>query len=150
MEPPGPDPHCIGDASPRSRNHRALGSRAVRSTRQIVGWGGQGCAPNRARSATFAAAHPVQPPAAMKRITFASLGLALIACGGSGGSPGDPDGAPPVPDADPSGYREIISEDWTLASGTEEFHCIRLTTPTDLWIHGIRPIAPLGTHHTLL
>jgi len=86
----------------------------------------------------------------MKRITFASLGLALMACSGDGGSPGDPDAAPPSPDADISGYTELISEDWTLPSGTEEFHCVRLTATTDLWIHGIRPLAPLGTHHTVL
>jgi hypothetical protein len=86
----------------------------------------------------------------MKRITFAGLGLALIACGGGGGSTDDPDAAPPSPDADISGYTELISEDWTLPSGTEEFHCVRLTTQTDLWIHGIRPTAPLGTHHTVL
>jgi hypothetical protein len=76
--------------------------------------------------------------------------LLLAACSGGDDSAGGPDAPPPAPDADPSGYTELISEDWTLPSGTEQFHCVKLTTTTDLWISGLRPIAPLGTHHTVL
>lgn len=86
----------------------------------------------------------------MKRFMTLGLGLVLLGCGSGGGSTDDPDAAPPTADADPAGYHELISQDWTLGSGTEEFHCVKLTTPTELWIHGIRPIAPLGTHHTVL
>jgi hypothetical protein len=84
----------------------------------------------------------------LRQVGLALLGV--VACSG-GGSSDDPD-APPAdpPDADPSGYAELIAHDWTLAAGTESFQCVRLTTTTELWIHGLRPVAPLGTHHTVL
>jgi hypothetical protein len=73
------------------------------------------------------------------------------ACSGGGTDPDEPDGAPPgPPDADTSGYTELIGHDWTLPAGTESFQCVRVTAATDLWVHGLRPIAPLGTHHTVL
>jgi hypothetical protein len=73
--------------------------------------------------------------------------LAVPACSGGGGAD-DPDAGPP--DADPDGWVELIASDWTLQPGTEQYRCVRQTATTDMWITAMRPIAPLGTHHTVL
>jgi hypothetical protein len=50
-----------------------------------------------------------------------------------------------------SGWTTLITGDWQLAPGTEntsDGHA--LTLNRDMYIGAIRPIAPLGTHHTVL
>jgi hypothetical protein len=44
----------------------------------------------------------------------------------------------------------IIEGDWSLQGGTESYTCVVATVPEDMYIHAIRPIAPEGTHHTVL
>jgi hypothetical protein len=62
------------------------------------------------------------------------------------------DTAEPSPDAGmPSdGYTTLIQSTWSLSANTEQYRCIRLTATTDTFIKSIRPLAPVGTHHTVL
>lgn len=77
-------------------------------------------------------------------LLISSLGLA--ACGA--------DTTPPAPDAPGSvgtpGYTPLVSGTWSLPPTTEGYRCVRLTATADTWITAIHPIAPLGTHHTVL
>jgi hypothetical protein len=69
---------------------------------------------------------------------------ALAACGTDGG--GDP---PDAPSAD--GWKPLISKGWTLAPGGENTSDLQIeSTDHAMVIGGIRPLAPIGTHHTLL
>ncbi len=70
--------------------------------------------------------------------------LVMSACGG--GSDG------PSPDASTSGaWTPLITKGWTLQPGGENTSDLQLdTTDHDIVIGGIRPLAPTGTHHTLL
>jgi hypothetical protein len=99
--------------------------------------------------------------------TFASLttslGLSalLFACGGGcGGSGTDSDAAPaldsgitPQVDAnvDELVWVSLVTGDWSLAAGGEDTnnnHAI--TLDRDIYVGAIRPIEPVGTHHTVL
>ena len=78
----------------------------------------------------------------MRAVTLAIL---LGACGGGGG---DTD---PSPDASSGGWQPLIAKGWTLMPGGEKTSDIQLETlERDMVIGGIRPLAPIGTHHTLL
>lgn len=72
-----------------------------------------------------------------------ALVLALAACGADDSATGDD--AP-----DPDGYIELAGADWTLAPGSESYLCVTRTVTEDLWIDALRPVAPPGTHHTVL
>jgi copper type II ascorbate-dependent monooxygenase-like protein len=76
------------------------------------------------------------------RLFLASL-LLLAACDTSS-STTDPDAA-----ATP-GYIPLVSGTWSLPPSIEGYRCIRLTAKEDMWITAIHPIAPTGTHHTVL
>jgi hypothetical protein len=52
--------------------------------------------------------------------------------------------------ADISDWVTLIDGDWELPGGEEGYRCARLTAKEDLYIKEFQPIAPLGTHHTLL
>ena len=102
----------------------------------------------------------------MRRTRFAWLACALIgsltlvlACGGGGGMGGDDvvaDDAPDIdarpgeePDADNSGWTELIARDWSIVPG-EDYRCIRIAVEEDLYITDFRALSPNGTHHTVL
>ncbi len=86
------------------------------------------------------------------------LGLAVLAaCGGGGAAPGDldarsADAAAAVPDASDDGHdwQQLVMSPWTLRPGKEGYRCARRTVPQDVTIRAFRPVAPLGTHHTVL
>jgi hypothetical protein len=59
---------------------------------------------------------------------------------GSGGSGGGHSGD----------WQTLIAGDWTLPGGTESYSCVVATVPDDLYITAFRPVAPAGTHHTVL
>jgi hypothetical protein len=68
----------------------------------------------------------------------------LAACGGGGGGPTEPDAAV-------TGWQPLITKGWTLEPGGENTSDIAIDTLTaDMIVGGIRPIAPAGTHHTVL
>lgn len=54
------------------------------------------------------------------------------------------------PDAAPGDWVPVIQANWTLAAGKEGYICASKTLTEDLYIGGYRPIAPAGTHHTVL
>jgi len=96
------------------------------------------------------------------------LCLVMAACGGGGGSgadgrpridadpnapdadPNAPDADPNAPDADPTGWETLVAANWTLAPGSEGYICATKTMTEDVYAHVLRPIAPLGTHHTVI
>ncbi len=85
----------------------------------------------------------------------------LLACSGTDNTNGDNSDAAPMvdasttPTADASDseltWAPLITGDWTLAAGgenTSDNHSI--TLDRDIYIGAIRPIEPVGTHHTVL
>lgn len=80
--------------------------------------------------------------------------LAFAACGGSG--TGDDTGGTDAGSGSGSGsnvgqWTELISKSWTLQPHSENENAIQIETLTrDMYVIGIRPIDPPGTHHTLL
>jgi hypothetical protein len=66
--------------------------------------------------------------------------------------PGSSDGSGAGTDAAvPPGWTMLISRTWSLpSSGSEAFECVRIKVDQDYWISGFKPLAPPGTHHSLL
>jgi hypothetical protein len=58
--------------------------------------------------------------------------------------------AEPAASAGISDWAMLVDGAWELGSGEEGYRCARLTATEDLYIKEFQPIAPLGTHHTLL
>jgi hypothetical protein len=77
---------------------------------------------------------------------------------GAGAGTGVSTGAGPGPGAgstgaggDTAAWTPIITADWDLAPGSEKTSDVHTTTlDKDVYIGAIRPIAPTGTHHTVL
>ncbi|MEO8702985.1 MAG: hypothetical protein ABI867_23265 [Kofleriaceae bacterium] len=71
----------------------------------------------------------------------------LAACGGGGGEdPVTPDSGPI-----PEGWQPLITKAWSLAPHSEDTSDLEIVSiRSDVFVGGIRPIAPPGTHHTLL
>src|SRR5262249_44488560 len=80
--------------------------------------------------------------AAMRKLAALAATL-LFACGG-GSDPG-------TPDAVSTDWQPLIEKGWTLPPGGEQTSDLQLDTLAHAAvIGGLRPLAPLGTHHTLL
>ncbi len=61
----------------------------------------------------------------------------------------DAGGTPEIDAGGPSGdYVPLITAEWTFVPGAEGYYCATRTLTEDLYVGAIRPIAPLGTHHT--
>lgn len=70
----------------------------------------------------------------------------ICACGGGG--TGDDD---PTPDSASDEWLPLITKGWQLQPGGEDTSDLAIdTTERELVIGGLRPLSPLGTHHTLL
>ena len=52
--------------------------------------------------------------------------------------------------ASASSFTTLASTDWSLDAGKETYLCAVSTVPEDMLIHAFRPIAPVGTHHTVV
>jgi hypothetical protein len=90
--------------------------------------------------------------------------LLLAACGGdkAGTEPPDPSGNGGAGGNSGSGgaggssvhppgdWVPLITADWTLSPGQEGYICATKTITETLHIGAIRPLAPLGTHHTVV
>jgi hypothetical protein len=56
-----------------------------------------------------------------------------------------------VADDDQAGWQPLITKTWTLAPGQEKTSDLQIENlDRDFVVGGIRPISPIGTHHTLL
>jgi hypothetical protein len=71
--------------------------------------------------------------------------LVFCACGGGGSED-------PSPDASANGtWQPLIEKGWTLPPGGEKTSDLQIDSlERDVVIGGLRPLAPVGTHHTLL
>jgi hypothetical protein len=49
-----------------------------------------------------------------------------------------------------SDWQPLLEGMWELPAGEERYVCVRKTLTEDVYIKEFQPIAPLGTHHTLL
>ena len=65
---------------------------------------------------------------------------------------GTADGGTAETDAGPGGGEvlELVAGDWTMGAGDEGYVCVRRTLERTVYIREFRPIAPRGTHHTVL
>jgi len=110
----------------------------------------------------------------MARTVSLAAVVLMFGCGGGGGGPGHdgpgphpdsdpsrPDSDPNAPDADPTApdamvdavpgsWETLISASWTLGPGQEMYWCATKTMTEDVYAHVMRPMAPLGTHHTVI
>lgn len=66
---------------------------------------------------------------------------------GSGGAGGGSSGGAGGSDAD---WITLVSGDWSLPAGMENYQCVRVTIEEDLFFAGFDPIDPEGTHHSVL
>lgn len=65
------------------------------------------------------------------------------ACGG--------ESTDPTPDAAiGSSFQTLITSSWSLQPGTELYQCATVTVPRDMYITELRPMIPIGTHHTVM
>jgi Copper type II ascorbate-dependent monooxygenase, C-terminal domain len=82
------------------------------------------------------------------------VALALGACGGTGTGGDDTGGGSDAGSGSGSNtgvWTELISKNWSLQPHSENENEIAiLTLDRDIYVVGIRPIDPPGTHHTLL
>ena len=90
----------------------------------------------------------------MRTFSVFSVPAMLAACASDAG--GGHTTKPNKPAAGETGkvsaaYTRIIEGTWTLAPGTENPNfCVKKPITEDMYISAIRPVHPLGTHHTLL
>lgn len=47
-------------------------------------------------------------------------------------------------------WTELLAGDWELDPADEGYRCVSFTVPEDMYVSAFRPIAPNGTHHTVL
>ena len=78
-----------------------------------------------------------------------SIAMVFLCACGSNGATGDddtPDSATPNDE-----WTSLISKGWELAPGGEKTSDLQIdTTDREIVIGGLRPLSPVGTHHTLL
>ncbi len=81
--------------------------------------------------------------------------LVASACGGGGSGIGDDDDQPDAAidgsdgGTDP-GWEMLIERGWMLDPHSEDFQCVRVKVPTDMYISGFHVKSPVGTHHEIL
>jgi hypothetical protein len=74
----------------------------------------------------------------------ACFALVVWGCGGSDAEPA-PEGGEGSPQ-----WQTLLSGDWTIPAGTEDYACVRHTLTEDIYVRALQAINPLGTHHTFL
>jgi hypothetical protein len=90
------------------------------------------------------------------RAWLSAVALAAACGNGSMNNPVDGSGSTDGSDAGsdaaiPPGWDMLISRSWSLSFGGDEaFKCVRMKVDEDTWISGFKPVAPTGTHHSLL
>jgi hypothetical protein len=71
--------------------------------------------------------------------------LVVWGCGGSDAEP-----APQGGEGSPAQWQTLLTGDWTIPAGTEDYACVRRTLTEDIYVRALQAINPLGTHHTFL
>jgi hypothetical protein len=100
-------------------------------------------------NATVLLQGPGEVYAARMRLGMTSAILLLAAaCGGGGGTDPGVDAGLDAPGSEQ--WVVLVDREWTLAPGTEDMPRAMRTLEEDLYVRAIRPLAPPGTHHTLL
>src|SRR5258708_29631323 len=88
-------------------------------------------------------------PVAIARTMMRSIACVflLAACGNDyhGSSTTGPDAG-----SGSNGYTTLGSGQWSLPASSEKYVCLRQTVDRDIYVTAISPIAPPGTHHTVL
>lgn len=74
--------------------------------------------------------------------------IVTAACGGDDDDDGGPDAGPDA--AAEASWQAIIAGEWSLEPGEEDWYCASRTLDEDLFIGALRPIDPIGTHHTIM
>ena len=118
--PPVDPPAAPGPASPLAPSAPP----AVPSAPAAAG----SAAPTPSAAASAAGSSAIMPPAPMP------------AAGGSGSAS----------QAGVSDWTPLLEGTWELPAGQEGYVCVRKTLSEDVYIKEFQPIAPIGTHHTLL
>jgi hypothetical protein len=67
--------------------------------------------------------------------------VSLLGCASEDREPG------PLPVGE---WTELVAGDWTLEPGEEKYICAKKTLSHAVHVNGFRPIAPPGTHHSVL
>ncbi len=76
---------------------------------------------------------------------LSALAVSFVAACGGAGMDAEPDAQPAVT------WSPLISKQWTLQPGEEKTSDLMVdNVDRDMYVGGMRPLAPLGTHHTLL
>jgi hypothetical protein len=83
----------------------------------------------------------------MRRVVILALLATCFGCGTDvANEAADPDSGTPL-----SGEWELLLDgEWSLIGGSEQYLCVVATVPEDMFVGAFRPIAPEGTHHTVL
>ncbi len=63
----------------------------------------------------------------------------------SGPVESDPDASAPLDE-----FVTLVEGEWTMAPGSEGYQCVYATIQETVWVTGFEPIAPVGTHHTVV
>jgi hypothetical protein len=85
------------------------------------------------------------PPRRLTSLLCSALALFAFACSDSGD-------AKKVTTEEPvtGEWETLLTGDWTMAPGTEDYVCVRYTLEEDVYVRGLEAVNPLGTHHTFL
>jgi hypothetical protein len=75
-----------------------------------------------------------------------AFGLCLSACSGAG----DESSSQTPVSVDADGLRTLVTADWELAPGDEQYVCAWVTVKEEMYLRGFRALSPPGTHHTAL
>jgi len=79
-----------------------------------------------------------------------AAGFALAGCGKDVPQSGD-DQADAAADGDvPADYTRLVAGTWQLAPGANQYRCVRVTVPHDMYITSFKAQSPMGTHHAVL
>ena len=82
-------------------------------------------------------------------VRIALVWVLLSACGNEAGD--DSQDMPDAPTGNPGEWSTLISKSWSLPPNSENTSDIQIiTVDRDIVIGGMRPLAPVGTHHTVL
>ena len=102
---------------------------------------------DRSSTCNITAAEDPRPPMGHRSARTALCACFALVAWGCGGSDKDP---PPESGGSPTESQTLLTGDWTIPAGTEDYACVRHTLAEDIYVRALEAINPLGTHHTFL